>query len=102
MLNGTPIKDWDPMTRLVQAILPIPLNLDETSRYNEASGEWVMSGRGLLFASGYDTRLSVNSSPDGKLDLTDTPIIYEIFGLLSRSFISAFVENPKSNNGSTS
>ena len=79
MLNGTPIKDWDPMTRLAQAILPIPLNLDETSRYDEVSGEWVMSGRGLLFASGYDTRLSVYSSPDGKLDLTDSPMVRSDF-----------------------
>ena len=66
MLNGKPIKDWDPITRMWNAISPIHLNLISTP------------GRKLLFESGYDLRLSTYYAPDGT-DLTDSPIIRSMF-----------------------
>ena len=66
MLNGRPIKDWDPMTRMFNAISPISLSLDNTP------------GRTLLFNSGYDMRLSTYYSPRGE-DLTDAPLIRSMF-----------------------
>ena len=51
LLNGKPINDWDPITRMVQAFLPISMNLD----YHP--------GREFLFRSGYDLRMSVMASP---------------------------------------
>ena len=66
MLNGRPIKDWDPMTRMFNALSPISFNLDSTP------------GRKLLFDSGYDLRLSTYYSPKGD-DLTDSPRIRSMF-----------------------
>ena len=66
MLNGRPIKDWDPLTRMFNAISPISLSLDNTP------------GRTLLFKSGYDMRLSTYYSPKGE-DLTDSPLIRSMF-----------------------
>ena len=66
MLNGRPIKDHDPMTRMFNAISPISLNLDSTP------------GRKLLFDSGYDLRLSTYYSPRGD-NLTDSPRIRSMF-----------------------
>tara|TARA_Y100001963_G_scaffold60986_1_gene85143 strand:- start:4014 stop:5558 length:1545 start_codon:yes stop_codon:yes gene_type:complete len=56
----TPIKDWDPMTRMFNAVSPISFTLDNSP------------GRKLLFNSGYDLRLSTYYSPRGN-DLTDSP-----------------------------
>ena len=53
ILNGKPVKDWDPLTRFYNAISPISLNLDQNN------------GRQFLFDSGYDLRLSTYYAPDG-------------------------------------
>ena len=66
ILNGRPIKDYDPLTRLVQFGLPVSLNL--------VAGP----GRRLLFESGYDLRLSTYYAPDGT-NLTDAPYIRSKF-----------------------
>ena len=66
MLNGEPIKDWDFMTRAFNAISPVSLNLTETD------------GRGFLFNSGYDLRISTFFAPDGT-NLTDNPRIRSEF-----------------------
>tara|TARA_R100001594_G_scaffold81171_1_gene115710 strand:+ start:383 stop:4072 length:3690 start_codon:yes stop_codon:yes gene_type:complete len=66
MLNGRPLRDHDPITRMFNAASPIPLNLDNTP------------GRKLLFNSGYDLRLSTYYSPLGD-DLTDSPRIRSMF-----------------------
>jgi hypothetical protein len=66
MLNGKPIKDWDPMTRMFNAFSPIQLNLDHSV------------GRKLLFDSGYDLRISTYYGPDGT-NLTDSPQIRSMF-----------------------
>ena len=66
MLNGRPIKDYDFMTRMFNAVSPISLNLDNTP------------GRRLLFDSGYDTRLSTYYAPDGT-NLTDSPELRSMF-----------------------
>jgi len=66
MFNGKPIKNWDPMTRMFNAISPISLNLDTSP------------GRQLIFDSGYDLRLSTYYAPD-RTDLTDSPRIRSMF-----------------------
>ncbi len=63
---NTPIRDWDPITRMWNAWSPIQLNLNPSP------------GRKLLFDSGYDLRLSVYYGPDGT-NLTDSPIIRSKF-----------------------
>ena len=60
MLNGKPLKEYDFVTRMWNAVIPIPLNLDHGP------------GRKLLFDSGYDLRQSTYYGPDGT-DLTDSP-----------------------------
>ena len=60
MLNGEPIREYDFMTRMWNAVIPVSLNLDQGP------------GRQLLFDSGYDLRLSTYYGPDGT-DLTDSP-----------------------------
>jgi hypothetical protein len=63
---NTPIRDWDPITRMWNAFSPLQLNLDPSP------------GRKLLFESGYDLRLSVYYAPDGT-NLTDSPDIRSRF-----------------------
>ena len=76
LLNGKPINDWDPITRMVQAFLPISMNLD----YHP--------GREFLFRSGYDLRMSVMASPGpNSIDLSKNSRIRskfsEAIGLLN-------------------
>ena len=66
MKPNTPIKEWDPITRMWNAVSPIQINLNPSP------------GRKLLFDSGYDLRLSVYYGPDGT-NLTDSPIIRSKF-----------------------
>ena len=66
LLNGKPIKNHDFMTRMFNMFSPIPLNLDQSP------------GRQLLFASGYDTRLSTYFSPDGD-NLSKEPELRSLF-----------------------
>ena len=66
MLNGKPLKDWDFMTRLYNAVSPVSLNLDQSP------------GREFLFDSGYDLRTSTYYAPDGT-NLTDSPSIRSRF-----------------------
>jgi hypothetical protein len=66
MLNGRPLKDWDFMTRLYNAVSPVSLNLDQSP------------GREFLFDSGYDLRTSTYFAPDST-NLTDHPYIRSKF-----------------------
>ena len=66
MLTGQPIKDWDFVTRMFNAISPVQLNMDYSP------------GRKLLFDSGYDLRTSTYVAPDGT-DLTDSPKIRSLY-----------------------
>ena len=66
VLTGRPIKDWDPLTRMWNALIPVNFNLSPSP------------GRTLLFNSGYDLRLLTYFSPDGT-DLTDSPEIRSMF-----------------------
>jgi len=66
MLNGKPIRDWDPMTRLWNSTIPVNFNLDHSP------------GRQLLFNSGYDLRQSTYYAPGG-VNLTDHPEIRSRF-----------------------
>jgi hypothetical protein len=64
LLNGKPIKEWDPITRMWNAFIPVSFNLD----YSE--------GRNFLFRSGYDLRMSTYYSPGpNSINLTDSPMI---------------------------
>jgi hypothetical protein len=53
ILTGKPIRDHDFPTRMFNMISPVQFNLDDSP------------GRQLLFASGYDVRTSVYTSPTG-------------------------------------
>ena len=66
LLNGKPIKDHDPMTRMWNALMPVNFNLESSP------------GRQLLFNSGYDLRMSTYFSPDG-YDLTKAPEIRSMY-----------------------
>ena len=66
MLNGKPLRDWDFMTRLYNAVSPVSLNLDQGP------------GREFLFDSGYDLRTSTYYAPDST-NLTDHPYIRSQF-----------------------
>ena len=66
MLSGQPIKDWDFVTRMFNAISPVQLNMDYSP------------GRKLLFDSGYDLRTSTYVAPDGT-DLSDSPKIRSLY-----------------------
>ena len=64
LLTGNPIKEWDPLTRMWNAVSPVSFNLD----YSE--------GRNFLFRSGYDLRMSTYYSPGpNSINLTDSPMI---------------------------
>ena len=66
LLNGRPIKDHDPITRMWNAISPVNFNFTHSP------------GRTLLFNSGYDLRQSTYYAPDGT-NLTDSPRIRSQF-----------------------
>ena len=66
MLTGQPIKDWDFVTRMFNAVSPVNMNGDYSP------------GRELLFNSGYDLRTSTYYAPDGT-NLTDSPILRSLF-----------------------
>jgi len=66
LLNGQPIKDHDPITRMWNAVSPINFNFTHSP------------GRTLLFNSGYDLRQSTYYAPDGT-NLTDSPRIRSQF-----------------------
>jgi hypothetical protein len=53
LLTGRPINDWDPLTRLFNAVSPVSLNFDQAP------------GRKFLFRSNYDLSISTYTSPDG-------------------------------------
>ena len=68
LLNGKPIKDHDPMTRMFNAISPVSFNLD----YHP--------GREFLYRSGYDMRMSTYYSPGpDSINLSDSPIVRSLF-----------------------
>lgn len=67
ILTGKPLKDWHPMQRFVNAVLPLNLSLDNMSE-----------GRKLFLQSGFDSRLSVMSAP-GDYDLSDSPEVRSLF-----------------------
>ena len=56
VLNGEKLRDWDPMTRLVNAVIPLNLNIGTT---NET--------RDLLMRSGLNLSQTFNTGPDGQL-----------------------------------
>ena len=65
---NTPIKEWDPLTRMWNAVSPVSFNLD----YNEAQE--------FLFRSGYDSRLSTYFSPGpNSVNLSDAPRIRSLY-----------------------
>ena len=66
MLTGQPIKDWDFITRMFNAVSPVSMNADYSP------------GRELLFNSGYDLRTSTYYAPDGT-NLTDNPALRSLF-----------------------
>ena len=66
MLNGSPIKPYDFMTRIFNSVSPISLNLTQSI------------GRQFLFESGYDLRMSTYYAPDST-NLTDQPVIRSMF-----------------------
>ena len=66
MLNGSPIKPYDFMTRVFNSVSPISLNLTQSV------------GRQFLFESGYDLRLSTYYAPDST-NLTDQRAIRSQF-----------------------
>jgi len=55
ILNGEKLRDWDPMTRLVNAILPFNINIGATNETRE-----------LLMRSGLNLKQSFNTGPDGQ------------------------------------
>ena len=66
ILTGRPIKDWDPLTRMWNALIPVNFNLSPSP------------GRTLLFNSGYDLRLFTFYAPDGT-NLTDSARVRSLF-----------------------
>ena len=56
ILSGEKLRDWDPMTRLVNAVLPINLNIGATNETRE-----------LLMRSGINLAETFNSGPNGQL-----------------------------------
>ena len=66
MLNGSPIKPYDFMTRIFNSVSPVSLNLTQSV------------GRQFLFESGYDLRMSTYYAPDST-NLTDQPVIRSMF-----------------------
>ena len=56
ILSGEKLRDWDPMTRLVNAVLPINLNIGTTNETRE-----------LLMRSGLNLTQTFNTGPNGQL-----------------------------------
>ena len=56
ILNGEKLRDWDPMTRLVNAVIPINLNIGATNETRE-----------LLMRSGLNLAQTFNSGPNGQI-----------------------------------
>jgi len=67
LLNGEPIRDWNFMERVWNAVSPINLKLEEGP------------GRNMLWNSNYDLRLVSYSSPDNVVDLSDHPEVRSWF-----------------------
>ena len=68
LLNGKPIKDHDPLTRMFNAVSPLSFNLDNSP------------ARTFLFRSGYDLRTSTYYSPGpNSVNLTDSPKIRSLY-----------------------
>ena len=61
VLNGEPLRDWIPLTRLVNGILPINLNVGTTNETRE-----------LLMRSGLNLKQTFNTGPSGE-DLEGHP-----------------------------
>mgnify|MGYP007000313717 len=61
VLNGEPLRDWLPLTRVVNAILPINLNVGTTNETRE-----------LLMRSGLNLKQTFNTGPNGE-DLLGHP-----------------------------
>ncbi len=53
ILTGQPVRNWDPLTRMYNAISPVALNFDSSP------------GRQLLMNSNYDLRMTTLTAPDG-------------------------------------
>jgi len=66
LLNGKPIRDWNFMERMWNAMSPVNLKMEDSP------------GRNLLWNSNYDLRLVSYSSPDG-IDLSDHPHVRSWF-----------------------
>ena len=54
-LNGEILRDWEPLTRLTNAILPFNLNIGATNETRE-----------LLFRSGVNLKQTFNTGPNGE------------------------------------
>lgn len=67
LLTGELLRDWHPITRLWNMVSPVHFNVDKSG-----------PGRDLLFNSNYDTRMSIQSSPDG-VSLVDSPVVRSQF-----------------------
>jgi len=66
ILTGQPVRDWDPLTRMYNAISPVALNFDSSP------------GRQLLMNSNYDLRMTTLTAPDGT-SLAENPKIRSAF-----------------------
>ena len=66
--NGEKLRDWDPMTRLTNAVLPINLNIGATNETRE-----------LLMRSGLNLRQTFNTGPRGQI-LENRPDLKSKFG----------------------
>ena len=62
VLNGKPIRNWNPLTRFFNALSPVQFNLEGSP------------GRRLLWNSNYDLRLSTYTAPNG-VSLRDSPSV---------------------------
>ena len=67
LLNGKPLRDWNFMERMWNAVSPISLSLDKGP------------GRTLLWNSNYDLRLSVLSTPNNGPNLVNEPKIRSLY-----------------------
>lgn len=66
IMTGDPIKNWNPMTRIFNAISPINFNFDQSV------------GRKFLFKSNYDMRISTMTAPDNT-NLRNSPSVRSKF-----------------------
>jgi hypothetical protein len=68
ILNGEPIRNWEPMTRIFNMVSPIQFNLDQSP------------GRQFLLNSRFDMRTSVYTAPGNpSVDLSDSPRLRSLF-----------------------